>query len=306
MLHRKALWALGLLAAMAIALFATPAAVWAQGGYLDVFTVRVKPDKVADFETVARKIADANRHANGDRWLAMQTVYGESNTYVFTSLRTSYADIDKAADMFMGALDKSMGKMAAQKLLNDFNDCVISSRTELRVRRPDLSGKMPSDPQAMNEFVGKSRVLRVLALRVREGHDPEFEAMMKDINSHADSNPNTQPVFVSETIEGGRGSTYYITFFRTSLGGFDNNPDLKDFMGNEGLAKVEKTIAEVGAGSSSAIYRFVPELSSPPEEIAQVSPDFWQPKPPITSMSHSKAKAEGAMAKSKPKEKTQQ
>lgn len=306
MLRRKALWALGLLAVMAIALFATPAAVWAQAGYLDVFTVRVKPDKVADFEAISKKIADANRHANGDRWLAMQTVYGESNTYVFTSLRTSYADIDKAADMFMGALNRSMGKMAALKLLNDFNNCVMSSRSELRVRRPDLSSKIPSDPQAVNQLVGQARVLRVLALRVREGHEPEFEAMMKDINAQANKNPNTQPVFVSQSIEGSRGSTYYVTFFRSSLAGFDNNPDLKDFMGDEGMARVEKTIAETAAGSDSAIYRFSPELSNPPDEIARASSDYWQPKPMMGTMSHSKAKAEGAMAKSKPKEKTEQ
>jgi hypothetical protein len=306
MLWRKALTALSLLAVVATVLVATPASLRAQNpGYLDDFIVRVKPDKVAQFEAVAKKIADANRHPGGDRWLAMNTAYGESNTYVFTSLRGSYADIEKAAEMFMGALDKSMGKMASQKLLNDFNDCVISSRTQLRVRRPDLSGKMPSDPQAINDLVGKSRVVRVLAIRVREGHEPEFEALMKDINAHADSNPNTQPVFVSQVIEGSRGSVYYVTFFRTSMAGFDNNPELKDFMGDEGMAKVEKTIAEVGAGSESTIYRFDPELSSPPDEIVQASADFWQPKPMATSTSHSKAKTGGKKTEGKEKGKTQ-
>ncbi|HKS67992.1 MAG TPA: hypothetical protein VJR26_12200 [Candidatus Acidoferrales bacterium] len=300
MLWRKALTALSLLAVTATLLLAAPAAVWAQNGYLDDFIVRVKPDKVSQFEAIAKKIADANRH-DGDRWLAMATAYGESNVYVFTSLRSTYADIDKGSDMFMGALGKSMGKMAAQKLLNDFNDCVISSRTQLRARRPDLSGKMPSDAQAMNDLVGKSRVLRVLAIRVRDGHEPEFEAMIKDINAHAASNPNTQPVFVSQAIEGGRGSVYYVTFFRTSMGGFDNNPDLKDFMGDEGMAKVEKTIAEVGAGSESTIYRFAPELSSPPDEITQASADFWRPKPIVASMPKPKMKAAGAPASSKDK-----
>jgi hypothetical protein len=304
MLRRKAPWALGLLAATVISVLAAPSTVRAQGGYLDDFIVRVKPDRVAQFEALGKKIADANRH-DGDRWLAMTTFYGESNTYVFTSLRASYADIDKGAEMFMGSLDKSMGKMAAQKLLNDFMDCIISSRTQLRVRRPDLSGKMPSDPQAVNDLVGKSRVLRVLSIRVREGHEPEFEALMKDINAHADSNPNTQPVFVSQTIEGSRGSVYYVTFFRTSMAGFDNNPDLKDFMGDEGMAKVEKTIAEVGAGSESTIYRFDPELSSPPDEIVRASADFWQPKPMATSMSHSKAKSGGMKTDGKQKAETQ-
>jgi hypothetical protein len=61
---RKALRALGLLAAI---LLGAPAALWAQGDYLDVSIVKVKPEKVADFEAIGRKIADANRHSNGDQ-----------------------------------------------------------------------------------------------------------------------------------------------------------------------------------------------------------------------------------------------
>jgi hypothetical protein len=290
MLRKKAPWVLAALAALATMLLATPAALWAQGGYLDEFIVHVKPDKVADFEAISRKIADANRHNGGDRWLALVSVYGESNTYIFTSLRSSYADIDKGADMFMGAINKSMGKMAAQKLLNDFNNCVESSRAELRVRRPDLSSKMPTDADSLNKMVGESRVLRVLALRVRPGHEPEFESMLKDINSHADSNSNTRPVLASQAIEGDRGTTYYLTFFRTSLGGFDHDVDLKDFMGDDGMARVMKTFGEVSAGSDSAIYRFAPDLSNPPEEIAQVSADYWNPKPKMASMAKPKTK----------------
>lgn len=304
-MRRKVFSALGLVAAVAVVLAMLPTELWAQGQYLDEFIVRVKPDKVTQFEGIARKIADANRHANGDHWLTMVSMYGESNTYVFVSRRNSYADIDKGSESFMAAVNKTMGKAASQKLMDDFMGCVESSRAELRIRRPDLSGKLPTDPQALNEMVGKSRVLRVMALRVRPGHEPEFEAMIKDINAHAESNANTQPVSVAETIEGGRGSVYYITFFRPSLGGFDNNPQLADFMGEEGMAKVEKTIAEVGAGSDTTIYRFAPELSNPPEEIAQVSSDYWNPKPMSAAVPHKAkaAKAAGeATAKEAPKE----
>jgi hypothetical protein len=300
---RRAFWALGMLATI---LLAAPTTLWAQAGYLDEFIVKVKPDKAADFEVIAKKIADANRHGNGDHWLAMETVYGESNTYIFSSRRQDYADIDKATDMFMNAMNKSLGKAGADKLFQDFNNCLISSRTELRIRRPDLSSKMPADPQALNKLVGESRVLRTLALRVRPGHEAEFEAMMKDINSHADSNPNTQPVLVSEAVEGDRGATYYVTFFRRSLGGFDHDVDLKDIVGEEGMTKVMKTFSEVSAGSESSIYRFSPELSNPPDEIAQVAADFWQPKPMTASMQRPKTKTttggEGATAKSTEKQ----
>jgi quinol monooxygenase YgiN len=287
---RKALRALGLLAAI---LLGAPAALWAQGDYLDVSIVKVKPEKVADFEAIGRKIADANRHSNGDQWLAMQTLYGETNTYVFVSRRQDYADISKGNDAFMNAMNKAHGKEAAEKLLNEVNNCLISWRSELRLRRPDLSSKAPTDAQASNKLVGESRVLRTMTIRVRPGHGGDFEAVVKEINSHAEHNPNAQPVFVSQVIEGGYGNTFYITFFRSSLGGFDKNPTLKEILGEDGLAKLEKTIAETEASSDSAIYRFLPELSNPPKEIAEVAADFWQPKA-VTAASTSRSKAKTA------------
>lgn len=295
---RKLFWALGLFATI---LLVAPAALWAQGDYLDVMVVKVKPDKVADFEAINKKIADANRKANGDTWLAEISVYGEGNTYVFTSRRQDYADIDKGNDMFMAAVNKTFGRDASMKLLNDFNNCIISERTELRRRRPDLSSKWPADAQALNKMVGESRVIRDAEIRIRYGHVPDFEAYMKDVVSHLGDNPNTQPVLVSQVVEGGRGgATFHLTFFRTGLAGFDKNPSLKEMVDEDTYAKFQKTMSEIEAGSESAIYRFSPELSNPPKEIAEVAADYWNPKP-VVAASHPKPKA--TVAEAKPGEK---
>lgn len=272
-MFKKAICALAAVVCLGI-----PARLQAQGSYLDVSIVRAKPDKVADFEAIGKKIADANRRGNGDRWIALTDVYGEANTYEFVSRRQDYADIDKGGDAFNNAMNKAFGKEGAQKVLQDVNNCVVSWRNEIRVRRPDLSSKMPSDAQALNKMVGESRVLRNITVHVRAGHVSDFENLLKEVNSAADRNPNAQPVLVSQTIEGGHGDAFYITFFRTSLGGFDHNPTLADILGKEGMAKFEKTIGEIGAGSESAIYRFAPELSNPPQEISEVAADFWLPK----------------------------
>src|SRR5947207_15564675 len=90
MSFRRALWALAVVVCLA-----APIAVQAQGDYLDVFVVKVKPEKLADFQALTKKWADANRRFNGDRWLALEAVYGEGNVYQFTSTRKDYADIDK-------------------------------------------------------------------------------------------------------------------------------------------------------------------------------------------------------------------
>lgn len=302
---KKSVWALCLFATI---LLAAPKALWAQGDYLDSFIVKVKPDKVADFEAIAKKIADANRKANGDRWLAMTTVYGEGNVYVFTSRRENYADIDKAADTFMSALNKAYGKEGAAKVFQDFNNCLVSSRSELRRRRPDLSSKWPTDAQALNKMVGESRVLRDSEVRIRYGHVADFEAYMKEVTSRTNENPNTQPVLVSQVVEGGHGgATFHLTFFRSGLGGFDNNPSLKSMLDEETYAKLQKTLSEIEAGSESSIYRFSPELSNPPQEIAEVAADYWNPKPMMAaSMSRPKPKTAAAVAEATPSSKPNQ
>jgi hypothetical protein len=123
---KKAIWALAVVVCL---MLAAPVAVRAQGDYLDEYIVKVKPDKVADFTVLAKKLADANRRFNGDRWIAMETMYGEGNTYAFVSTRQDYADVEKNSGAFMVALQKAYGKEASLKMLNDWNNCVESSRT---------------------------------------------------------------------------------------------------------------------------------------------------------------------------------
>ncbi len=282
--------AIGALAAV-VCLMA-PAIVKAQGDYLDVEIVKVKADKIAEFTALGKKISDANRRFNGDRWIGMETMYGEGDTYVFVSVRKDYADIDKGNDAFTAALEKAYGKEGAAKLLRDEANCFESSRSELRLRRWDLSSKAPTDAAAEAKLVGESKVLRTIAVHVRPGRAAEFEALLKEIKEAGDKNPDAQTVLVSQVIEGTKGTTFYVTSLRGSLGGFDKNPTLHDILGDEGFKKFLKASAESISGTESAILHFSPELSNPPEAVAQASADFWQPKQ--TMVATHKAKATGA------------
>ena len=83
---RKALWALGFVAGV---LLAAPS-LRAQGNYLDVYIAKVKPEKAADAEAIARKIADANRHNNGDHVIVNKFAYHfrqptRGEVFVFTT-----------------------------------------------------------------------------------------------------------------------------------------------------------------------------------------------------------------------------
>lgn len=279
-MFKRAIWVF-----VVVVCLVAPIAVHAQEGYLDVYIVKVKPEKVADFHVIAKKMADANRRYNGDHWLAMETVYGENNTFSFVSTRQDYADIDKGNGAFMGALHKAYGKEAAEKMLHDWENCISNSRTELRRRRWDLSRKAPADAAAFAKFVGDSRVLRTTAVHVRPGHIADFEAMLKEAKEAGEKAANTQPLFVSQVVEGTSGTTFYVTALRSSLAGFDKNPTIREILGEEGYKKFLHVNADAVEGSESVLYHFSAELSNPPEEIAVVASDFWNPKPVMAAAS---------------------
>jgi hypothetical protein len=293
-MFKRAIRALAVVVGLVLA---APVAVRAQGDYLDEYIVKVKPEKVADFTAISKKIADANRRFNGDRWIAMQTMYGEGGVYVFVSIRKDYADIDKGNDAFVAALQKAYGKEGADKLLRDEESCLESSRSELRRRRWDLSRKAPTDAAAEAKLVGESKLLRTTAVHVRSGHIADFEALLKETKAAGEKNPDTQPVLVSQVIEGTKGTTLYVTTLRSSLGGFDKNPTLPDILGEEGYKKFLKANAEFVSGTESTIFHFSPELSNPPEEIAKVAADFWQPKAMVASAKPKAAAAKAAELK---------
>jgi hypothetical protein len=270
---RRAIWAILLVVCLAV-----PVVVHAQGDYLDVYVVKVKPEKLADFEALTKKWIDANRRFNGDHWLAMETLYGDGNVFQFTSTRQDYAEIDKMNEAVMNAANKAFGKENAEKIGRDFQNCLLWSHSELRRRRWDLSRKAPTDPAAYAKFIGDSRVLRTTAVHLRPGRIADFEALLKEAKEAGEKNANTPPLFVSQAVEGSKGSTFYVTSLRSSLGGFDKNPTIRDILGEEGYKKFLQVNAESVEQTESALFRFSPELSNPPEEVAAVAADFWHPK----------------------------
>ena len=272
-MSRNALWAL-----LLITSFAIPATVHAQGDYLDVYRVKVKPEKTAEFEALTKKWVEANRANNGDRWIAAEVVYGEGGLYQFTSTRRNYADIDKANEAVMAAAGKAFGA-DTEKIMQDFNSCLASSRSELRHRRPDLSRKAPANPAEYAKLVGSSRYLRTTAVHVRSGHVADVEALLKDLKAAGEKNPNTYPALVSQVVEGTVGTTFYISTLRSSLAGFDNNPSMREILGDEGFKKFQQVSADAIERSESILFHFSPELSNPPDEIVAAAPDFWRPKP---------------------------
>src|ERR1700682_5044247 len=137
----------------------------------------------------------------------------------------------------MLAVNKAFGKEAALKIGQDFDSCLVWSRSELRRRRWDLSRKAPKDAEAYTKLIGESRLLRTTAIHIRPGHVPDFEALMNDMKEGAEKAPQTQRVFVSQVVEGSKAATFYVSTLLSSMGGFGHNPTAKEILGEEGFKK---------------------------------------------------------------------
>ncbi len=272
---------LKLFVAAALALFVAVGAFGqAPAGYLDVFITKVKPEKRAEFDAVNKKIADANRRQKGDTWVALETIYGEWNTVYFVSDRKNYAEAGQGFEAFFGALTKAFGPAGAAKVWQDVNNCLISSRGEIRQRRPDLSRNVPADPGARRKLVGESRFTRTVVVRVRPGRLGDYLAQLRVIKEAFDKTGSQTPVSVSQSATGQQGTVFYITTLSSSLAGFDpTGPSFQQVLGEEAFQKYVKTIQESVLTTESYINRYLPELSNPPEEVVSAAPDFWKPKP---------------------------
>jgi len=267
-----------ILASLAFAL--TAAAQPAAQGYLDVYVARVKPDKRAQFDAVAKKVATANRQHKGDNWITYQVEYGEQNTVYFVSPRVNYSAMDDAQKAFMGALKGAYGVAGMEKLLADNDSYLISSRSEIRTRRPDLSSNLPADNAALNNIVGKSRFFRIVSVRTRPGRGLDYEAELRKIKEASERQTPGRVTSVSQSSVGQALGVYYLTNFGDSIAALASPKSLPELLGERGYRDFSKNSADTTLGVDIIIGRLLPELSNPPADMASADPAFWNPKPP--------------------------
>jgi len=246
--------------------------------YLDEFIVKVKPEKRAEFDAINKKIVALNRRNKGDAWLASENTYGENNVVTFVSRRSGFGDAQKAFDLFMGALAKPAGMAAAEKMFQDFNNTVVSARSEMRRRRPELGTNVPASAADNAAVIGKARFLYIVTVRVRPGRALEYEDQIKMVRDARARTGQQQTWFVSQSVVGQQGTAFYITRPLASLGDIDGMPVLSQVLGDK-YRDYQNRLAANTFSTEITISRYLPELSNPPAEIAAVDPAYWNPKP---------------------------
>jgi hypothetical protein len=122
----------------------------------------------------------------------------------------------------------------------DFDQCLASSRTELRRRRCDLSSNAPADAAAMTKMLAHTRFLRTTAVHVKPGQVAAFEALLKDLKTAREKASPPQTALVSQAVAGQEGTVFFVTSLQNSMAGFDSIPSMQQMLGEEGYTKYSR------------------------------------------------------------------
>src|SRR4029077_20046309 len=161
-------------------------------------------------------------------------------------------------DLFMGALAKPGGKAAAEKMFQDFNNTVVSTRSEMRRRRPALGTNVPSNAADTAGILGKARFLYMVTVRVRPGRTLEYEDQTKMVRDARLKGGQKQTWFVSQSLVGVQGTSFFITRPLTSLSDMDGSPALPQVLGANGYKQYQKGLAENTFSTEVTLARYLP------------------------------------------------
>lgn len=259
--------------------FAVTAAAQMPSALVDIYAVKVKPEKRFEFDNLVKKMADAQRRNNGDTWITSETVSGEHNNVFFWSIRAKYAGIDEGMKQFEAAVGKAFGP-AAGKLFADFANCISAGRGEIRRTRPELSYNAPKDQPGINRLVGEARVYRSTSVRIRPGWLSDYEDQLRKTSAALAKADAPGTTLVSQSNAGQQGTVFYFTQLYTSWAAMDTPlVGLRKALGESGYRDYQNLSRNAVISTETIINKMVPELSNPPREIVEIAPDFWAPKP---------------------------
>ena len=204
--------------------------------------------------------------------LAMTPVYGGSDAW-FVTAYDSFAALQKDHENFEKNPQLTTEFDRLDVLDADFR---TGQRNIVCVLNEELSYGGPVD-------ISQMRLFSVTTVRVRPGHDQEYQEARKIIaDAVKKANPNARSALYSVTA-GMPVGTYLLFTSRKSLAELDPNPTIgkavQDAMGEDNAKRRQKLLADSVISVEVAIYGFSPNMSYVPKEWAKTGGEFWTPKP---------------------------
>lgn len=158
-----------------------------------------------------------------------------------------------------------------------------ASTSMLAVLRDDLSYRTSQFAQDL----GKTRYFTMTIMRVRPFADGRFGELGKQVIAAYERANIELPTATYQVVSGGPGGMYLLFYPMKSLETMDEtsrrSQAMVSIMGPERAAALYKNASEVVAGTQSLLLAINPRISYVSKELAAQDPEFWTPKPAISS-----------------------
>ena len=176
-----------------------------------------------------------------------------------------------------GALDHA--GLVDGELLNELDGTVFNYREDYSLRP--------------NADLAHRRYYEITAVRVKPGHDKEWDDAVKMVISAYDKAMPDMHWGCYQAVYGMSEDLYIFVTGRQSLAEVDSdfakNKDFIAAMGDEGMKKLGEISAAAIESSETNLFAIDPRISYVADELSKADPGFWNPKPMGTASGHKKA-----------------
>ncbi len=242
--------------------------------YIQIYREDVKPGRVAGHEKYEAGWPRAFAKANWPTpYVAFTSITGPLEAWFVATYDSFDAwEKDQKAMTANATLTAESDRLSAgdAEFISGYRSFVARYRQDLS-HRPGV--EMP-----------KQRYLSITIVRVRPGHNPDYEEYRKIIKAAHEKADVKDNHSVYQVLTGLPNTTFLVVTPMRSLKELDDYEQMhsqayQDAVGDDGRAKMRELASAGFVGSDTHIYAFSPGMSYPPKAYVTADPEFWAPKP---------------------------
>lgn len=247
-----------------------PAQTQGPSKYLFLSDVGLKPEQNSAFEKLESDEAQALRAANAPgHHIAMWAITGGSHV-VYMHAFDSFADLQKNHDATM-AMSKLMDTLRTD---NAAEAALVADRhSSVYSYEPDLSLNVHAD-------LSKMHFMRIIIFHVRNGHDQDFQDVVKQfVKAYQTNLPEAHWAMFEKRYGVGSDNTYILCTAMDSLSYVDGMREggkkFEAAVGADQLKALRSGLNAAVESDESDLFAFSPEMSYVPDNWDQ---SFWGKK----------------------------
>jgi hypothetical protein len=260
---------------------------------LQIFREEVKPGKGAAHEKVEAGWPSAFANAKSPtHFIAMVSVSGPSEAWFATGFDSMAAwEKDRMDTHRNAALTAELDQLGEKdgELLSGIRSIVAGYREDLSAHAGDVN-------------LGQMRYFSINIVRVRPGHNQDFETAQKIVKAAHEKAGVKDSHIIYQVQTGLPAGTFLIFTPWRSLTEADalsqvHGKQYQDAIGDDGRTKLRELASSGTISSETSIFLFNPKMSYVSKEMAAADPDFWTPKPAAKVAAVAKKEVKLAAAK---------